>query len=399
MSDLNTKLTTLIQWIRDNGGYIHPNLERRIDNNGVAGIYTTADIPANESLIRVPNKLCITDKTHHSPNWEIRIKTIYSILKELQTRDSFYANVLTTMPELEEYQKSHPFLSMTDEEKTRAEGYCVIYKSFRESYEANYRDVYKLIRDFDPKCTDEEILRAYMLVVTRSWPGVYAPYMDMFNHSIQYGAVNTVRNDSQELYTAVAYPANSQIYISYGIKDVLSLAYDYAFYDNEDFSIAIPRHLQYIADTPLKFAVAKHLMEYGLTAELDVNKNLICYYKDLSIFCKYDNFIGFSDHGISQQTWNLFAMMAIDNFKELLEWRGDDSYTKELLANHLKNMLTSVNPLVNVGDYENGSYAYKTLIKAAKKRTEILQNCLSWLSGELRGTYGSPEPSLPEGHQ
>ena len=65
------------------------------------------------------------------------------------------------------------------------------------------------------------VLSAYMLYVTRTWPGLYIPYLDMFNHSVQFGSVIQSDKHYQQIQTMVDYLPGEQVYVSYGIKDVL----------------------------------------------------------------------------------------------------------------------------------------------------------------------------------
>ena len=374
-----------VQWIRGNGGYVHPDLVKRTDEQGIYGIYATKEIPGNTLLSRIPIKLCITASLHDSPsNWLVRIKHMYSIIKEIRNKNSFYAPLIVTMPKLEEYKNWHPYLALSEYERDKVEAYCVIYKMMRQSTDTNCKTIRENILAFDPSVTEDEIMRAYMLVLTRSWPGLYTPYIDLFNHSVKYGVVCKISPDAQEFYSNGIQPANGQVYISYGIRDVLCLAYDYAFYDEIDFSIAVMNNINYIADNNLKFGVAKNLLDFGMNGEIDTNKNLMCTYKDLSMFSDYTKFIGLSEHGICDHTWDLFNIMAIDNLEEMVLKKGSNKYTKALLIEHIETMLSSVNQTIDVSDAElpNANPVYRSLIRASKKRISIIEDNLKWLKKE-----------------
>ena len=256
---------------------------------------------------------------------------------------------------------------------------CPLINIFRENYETHFNDIYKAIHSHDPVFDQETVLWCYILTVTRTWPGLYIPYIDLFNHSTQYGA--TIQNYSEyhQVVVSKAYHPGEQIYVSYGIKDVISLAYDFGFYDPSDVSIAIPFRLQYLANDSLQFGVAKRLIDKSLNASFDKNMNIVCSFKDSSSY-NYEHFIGFSDHGISVDTFELFTVMSIQTFDELKAGYGTLDNTLLLLKNHINNMITSTATTGPLVIKENYSKAYNSLISAIRKRIIVLSNCLDWIN-------------------
>ena len=54
----------LFDFINNNGGYVHPSIERKRGVNGIYGIYTKSEIKKDEPIFRIPESLTINMNTN-----------------------------------------------------------------------------------------------------------------------------------------------------------------------------------------------------------------------------------------------------------------------------------------------------------------------------------------------
>lgn len=382
----NQKFNAAVTWLKEQGGFWHPNLERRADENGVYGIYAKGEIKAGETLCRVPKKCGIFYDTWKSPDdWNKKLKLTYSILcekrKVAKGQKSDYQHVLDSMPTIDEYKSFHPHF-LSDEEHKLLNEYSPILNMLHSTMTISIKETITKVKSFDKDFSDEQIIEAIMLNNTRSWFGMYLPVMDMFNHSIRKGIINSTSDDESLVKAKLAYQEGEQVYISYGNKDMLVLACEYGFYDKTDYPIALPLVLNYSGNLPLNFAVARLCIEEGMKGVLSEDfKTITVGIEDLGKMQQIGKLICFSPEGISKDLYQFFQFFAINNYKELEEKQGTEQQTLTLLEKHLTSMIGEDKTY----DRSPGkSSTYLMLLDCLEDRLKILKDCRDWVRQQLK---------------
>ena len=55
----------LKEWVIQNGGYVHPAIYRKKNENGIYGLFTNQDLNPNEVLIKVSESIFINENTNN----------------------------------------------------------------------------------------------------------------------------------------------------------------------------------------------------------------------------------------------------------------------------------------------------------------------------------------------
>ena len=376
------RFNAAVEWVRSEGGFWHQNLERRKDDNGVYGIFANGDIKPGEILCRIPNKCGLFHNTWESPDtWNLKLKLTYSILCEMRKvakgQESKFKHVLDGMTTLQEYKSHHPYF-IPKIEHDLLDGYSPIFNMLRQGLDSGLEETKKRIKEFDTEgFTDDQIVIAYMNNNTRSWFGMYLPVMDMFNNSIRKGVINQTMEDESLVKSKVPYKPGEQVYISYGNKDMLVMAYEYGFYDETDYPMALPLVLNYTGAEPLNFAVARLCIGEGMTGILSDNSQRITVgIEDLGKMQRLNKLVCFSREGISSDLYKFFELFAIENYEELEAKKGKKKQVMKLLDEHLSRMIGGD---AQYDKDERRSNTYLMLIKCLEDRIQILRDCRAWV--------------------
>jgi hypothetical protein len=377
----------VINWLRQNGGVFHPSLIRKRDENGVFGIYTNSAIKQGEVLCRIPPECGLYFDKYETPeNWSVKLKMIYVILKEKRKirlgEASEYRDVFSVVPNLDEFESFHPYF-LDDLEKDELRKCSPVLNMLFEGTRNNLTNDISLIKNFDQTSTDDQIIEAFVISNTRCWHGMFLPVMDCFNHSSLKGALINTNERTSTLLAKVDYLPGEQVYLSYGNKDMLMLTYEYGFLDKEDYHYAFPLILNYVANTPLTFAIAKKCMDLGMKGLLDNNQSLVVGIDDFGKMEQLGKLVCLSRDGISADLFKFFKLFAISNFQEIEGNEGGTTLEAlNILAKQLRFMLGD-KPVVPFTRLESGSATYNMLMDCLEERLEIIDDCLTWVNEEI----------------
>lgn len=393
-----TSYDNTIKWLRDNGGFYHPALIRKMDDNGVYGIYTTDDIKRGDLLCQIPKGCAIFYDRYESPNdWSIKLKMTYVLLDEKRKirngEESEFKEAFSTITTLDEFKKYHPYF-MIDSEKEELKKCSPLFNMIFNNADHLFVSQAQKIKEFNSDFTDDQITEAIVINNTRTWLGMFLPVMDLFNHSAVKGTIINTDDRVSTVHAKVDYQAGDQIYLSYGNKDMLMLTYEYGFWDNEDYHFVFPLVLNFLANTPLSFAVAKKCMDMGMKGLIDDNnQTLLVGINDFGKMEQLGKLVCLSKDGISADFYKFFELFAVSNFQELEDGKGTRLRTLTLLAEHLCQMRGT---RLTFDRLEGGSVTYNMMLTCLEERLAVIDACFTWVNDEIVKEGGSVVEAMSE---
>ncbi len=262
----------LIKWIKDNGGYIHPQLyivTNKINNTFCNSIYfkNTQPIEKNTQLVKLPHKLIISiDTFNNIPNIKnfsklinrnsIKLKLVVALLHErFKKESSFYYPYINVLPNFNTfihhpiylcYLNSSAFEVLDD---LNVEFSQIVSSKSQELRE--FIDILLTIREEIDICADytsndelkQMIIWSFFILTTRSWGDKIIPFSDNFNHSnssnifLEYG---DLRDKSYSFYADGQFKQDEgkpfEVFISYGHYALMSLESYYDFLPDDKVS-------------------------------------------------------------------------------------------------------------------------------------------------------------------
>ena len=366
----------LFNFINDNGGYIHPGIERKRGKNGIYGIFTKQKIKKEEILFNIPKKLTINIDTNKIPE-KLKLKgnlflKVYNLLLEKRKGEqSKFKIQLSLYPSLED-------LKETESAFFENEVHDAINKTI--SYFIPPKDkLKKMISIMDPikdSFTYEEILYAFLIVLRYSWKEALVPGIELMNHKsfsnqLYYKSLsNTLGVDKGKkffYYKNIAdLDKNEEVFIGYGIKSIKSLLFGYGFFDpNNDNFIKLGYSLTSLQ--PFDFQKSKLLEKFGFKMSL-VTKNGKSFIKTHSS----PNTVLISKNRIHKKSNEILKILCAENEHELKELNPLKflKFLRSLCKLNLDNI--NFEELGNLESKLPSKYFY--IVEAIKERVNILKN-------------------------
>jgi hypothetical protein len=238
------KYTKLIDWIKNNGGYIDDTIYIEIIEDGNRTMKVSQNRSIGDILIKIPKKCTITtDETE-----EFHLKISHKLLQEFSKGDeSFYKDYLNILPSLNQFS-THPFYKYTDMKKIEnISNYVYNYLNrFHISVDYFYENYVKNDEHLPNEFKTIEWCK-YVLILnsTRAW-GTYGfvPVIDMIQHSFNLSDLNCVlENESGELIFLNRKDLNrmNELSLGYNTYPNLDLYLNYNIYNRTDIGY-IPIH-------------------------------------------------------------------------------------------------------------------------------------------------------------
>ena len=252
---------TMIEWIRNNGGFVHANVTiRNADNNGRRGVFVDADLQPDEMILVVPEACFFSIKTLREGKAlfskvmkedpalveaEIQpVQLAMALMAENRSKHSFWRPYIDLLP------KSHPDQPLFWDETQLQELQSPIVLSQIQQSKRFLKNKLPLLRAMASRLAplrfpdnDEELLAdfilAYYTVISRSFEvpgkrdsqgnpdsedfvGGMVPYADLLNHEFGEPTAKSSFNIAmpkriiQYIFSAVKYlPANSELVFKY----------------------------------------------------------------------------------------------------------------------------------------------------------------------------------------
>ena len=268
----------LINWIKDNNGFIHSNLyinSKQIDNHIHRSIYYKNTIPIHSNSIfsKIPHNLTISiDTFNNIPNidkWkntvmynDSKLQVIISLIYEtIKKENSFHYPYIKLLPKYDTFV-SHPISIYFNDNNSfkviESISEKFIYKLKSKSNElTKYIEVIlynnKQFKILDTHKLKEMIIWAYFIYTTRAWHTKLVPFNDMFNHSNNSNISLSTKNLDKSTYHSF-YASNQlsnqnnkpyEVFINYGSYNLLTLFISYNFIHNDKVDyIQVPYKLK-----------------------------------------------------------------------------------------------------------------------------------------------------------
>ncbi len=348
----------LVKWIKDNGGYIHPDLHivsENKNNHTYCSVHykQTHPVKLNSKITQIPHKLTISRELfeeiigHNNYSQYIEcdekyFKLIVALIYEaFKKESSFYYPYIRTLPNLASFE-SHPILlnffnkdTFSSLDSLNLEFTKIIrFKSNKlENLIKSILSFTQEFKIFDSSISEnelkEKIIWAYMILSTRAWSDNLIPYNDLFNHKNSSNVILVVENKAEAAYS---YFSDSQfqnknssyeIYGNYGHYALMSLQSYYNFLAEDGInSLCLPFSL-------------KANDEF---AELKTQEIKKCNFSQKKILL--------SNNGVSKQLFVMMRILSLDkNEYKILSQKKDKNKYYNIVS--YKNELRSIRLLIH----------------------------------------------------
>lgn len=224
------------KWLCENGGYVHPALERS-SHDGLYGVFATEKIDKGEVIVQIPDQLCLDAKKFDQyPVLKkfkldsLMDKTVAVFLVEYNKgRKSLYHPWFTILPSIEEFKEYHPYFA-SEQELIQMGKLCPRVEQTLRKFSAQIEKFYFQTLGLFKK---GDIEWAYVNYLTRAFEDKgLVPFCDLFNHNSEKG------RGIQDNYSLIAgenTKAGDEVHISYGKHyDTLELWLSFGFVDKRE---------------------------------------------------------------------------------------------------------------------------------------------------------------------
>lgn len=164
------KYEKFFDWIRQNNGYVDPDLYI-FENENKERILRTKSKKVNTEVMIIPKKCCILSETQNN------LEIMSNMLKEFQNPNSFYKPYIDILPSYDTFSK-HVFSIFSEADIPSVKEICLEAGSHLEKL----HECFKIVKD-KLKCSEMIAKYIYLLYNTRSWSNGFIPLIDMMNHS------------------------------------------------------------------------------------------------------------------------------------------------------------------------------------------------------------------------
>jgi hypothetical protein len=284
--DIQTKYQNLCTWLNQNGSWVNPKMEIRSEGENGNGIWAREAI-TNEDLFNISNNCLLNAEnsglTFIDPNFlDHRQKTTVALLFEMNKPDSFWKPYLDLLPGFNSFE-SHPIYQSVKGNFPKisllinhyVENSHTEYQKFREKFEM-YRNANGILL----QVSDDDILYAYLLTVSRMWTGIgIVPVADLLQHSNRSNISLNKNEQVCNMKSQDTIQAGHPIFDNYLLNDDIMLYINFGFVESSDL-ITLPMAFgfenQPAVVTKLIENEFKNLGKIFITTE-GVNVNLMRY--------------------------------------------------------------------------------------------------------------------------
>ena len=261
-------------------------MEIRSEGENGNGIWTRESI-TNEDLFNISDNCLLNAEnsglTFLDPNFlDHRQKTVVALLFEMNKPDSFWRPYLDLLPGFNSFE-SHPiyqsvkgiFPKISLLINHYVENAHTEYQKFREKFE-----MYRTANGILLEVSDDDILYAYLLTVSRMWTGIgIVPVADLLQHSNRSNISLNRTGQVCNMKSQDTIPAGHPIFDNYLLNDDIMLYINFGFVESSDL-ITMPMRFSFENQPPVVTKLIenefKNLAKIFITTE-GVNVNLMRY--------------------------------------------------------------------------------------------------------------------------
>lgn len=293
--------TELVKWIRKHGGFVHNALEIcGSDDN--RSIRAKEDIPKNEVIVQVPDKLCLKQEMLDeipdinqvdTSNYCATTKLVLIMMYHLQLgHKSFYSVYLESLPTYKSFSY-HPVYNIGED---NFEKFKLLSKELTQDIETQikfinnvYEEAQKITAISSEFKTIDKVKYAYLLVSTRRWEST-VPLCDLFLHNNRSSMIKMCERGKHQYTTDRLFKKGDTLYINYGNQPDLKLFTQYGFIQDDKesqkmvFPFLIQLNKESTLDILIQAEVQKFFKKYGDTYYLNRHEIPVNFKKVLRIF-------------------------------------------------------------------------------------------------------------------
>jgi len=220
----------MISWLRESGGFFHPNLEMRrvnlTDSNSRFGMFAKGPIPQKETMLQIPTEM-ILDSREEDPDIisAMMCGTVRNLLEQLKLKDdSKYAPYVNYLLDTQPPGQIPSAWSDAGKELLMKvlEGEANASASASEYIVLPPTEPLSWVDEWVETCKgskDPLEIYAALMIIQRSWDDILIPVFDMMSHR-NGDWTNTASNslhegEPAEVYASRDIEAGEEIYTTY----------------------------------------------------------------------------------------------------------------------------------------------------------------------------------------
>lgn len=334
----DTRFKSFLKQMGESGFEMDARLEQK-EVNGLLGMHASEEIPAGTLLGKFPVSMAIPYSNEidftGDPNKEAH-SLIHAIAQQLSDPASAYRCYFEYCGTLEE-RKARSVCFYSADEFAVLERMNPLLAQLALTSKHLWENMVKSVSAKDPSLGAEPIMLASFIYRERCWGrGLgFLPGIDLFNHNTQ-SVLTPQRADinGADCVVLIAdrdYAANEEIKISYGKKDMFKFAFNYDFFDPDDFHLISfsARITQAIADNFVQKIVDNLRQHYDLSL-FEMNGQMR--------FVINENNAFFLDQGPNKAMVDLVSRLAINNEDALKRGWADEQTTARYMLYILQSL-------------------------------------------------------------
>lgn len=213
MNQTKNKYEKLFDWIRENNGYIDPDIYI-FENENKERVLKTKNKKVNIEAIVIPKKCCLLNEGDV-------IGLMKKLLNELQNPSSFYKPYIDVLP-LPESFTTHPFMNFNEDDVPTIKKICNEAGEYLEKLHISFNIIKTALN-----CAESIAKYIFLLYNTRSWSTGFIPVIDMMNHSdIMFNIKPIITNET--CFKAITEVCDNELINCYRSASFIEL---YMFYN------------------------------------------------------------------------------------------------------------------------------------------------------------------------
>lgn len=359
-------LTDILEMGSDFNLKLNPKIERRcVDGNW--GMYATDTIKSGEILVS-SNKPNIVEYSDYI-DMLLKYAAEYELGAESKLYPFFNSNG-------DSYKRDSVYYATEEELHTIKLISPIVSHQIDNFIGIVSKNINKLQTEHNVSKETAEYIT--LMAEARKWSSGFMPVFDLFNHNMTLGnPMYIVKSDGGDLYMFLSkkeYSAGEEIFVSYSIKDTLTYAINYNFYDDSDIHmINIPNRLLFKINTELDTEICNGLKESYSITEFSIG--------DSQVY-KINNQLPLVNSAPSYNLIELARSISYTNKDDIINNNVSDELVDSNLIEWLSNSFHKAN-LEEIGEGGIGLDKLTPLVKRfiyiVNKENELIQSAINWV--------------------
>jgi len=380
-----------VEILKEHGLIFHSSIEQK-RVNGIPGIYATKDISCNTIIAEIGNNVCFTDNDRYSSifsnkdinaKYSIDVQCIAYLLYETLNNKSIYTDYFKLLPTLGDLKLG--FINLNSDIYKELGQVSKDISNFIQllcnTNSIRYSNLENFLRDYNLKLNVCELEWGVFYCTNYAWRDSIQPMMDLFNHSNSAEINVPIRGKMGQVIINKEIKAGEQIYISYGVKDIVKLALTYGFFDHTD-------DIYFIELSNIIFTARNSLDFFKVGLLVDNVSGKIINHSDKEIIVEVDKLLISSDYfsknshkqskKVNNKLITFINILSITNLGDVVNLQTNiihsDNFNKKLMeVLQLSNGNFHSDILKPTYEYDK---EYQHVIEAIRKKQDIINKLI-----------------------